>query len=186
LDYIVSSSYDGYSRKLYPKLCSCGNIFYVPRNRLSSRKHCSRACGHEARKRQLHLRCENCGELFTRTPSDLKASKSGLFFCSRICKDHAQSIGGVEAIRPDHYGKGNGAHDYRERALRHYGARCQSCGYDRDLRMLDVDHIDGSRANNDMSNLRVLCVWCHALKTRQVESHSCPGSVGMEPLDAVV
>jgi len=177
LDYIISSDYDGRSRKLYPKVCPCGTTFYVPLNRLSSRKHCSRSCVAEQRKRQMPLACANCGRTFTRTPSDLKASKSGLFFCSRRCKDTAQSMGGIEAIQPEHYGKGNGAYDYRERALRYYGARCQTCGYDLDPRMLDVDHIDNSRANNDILNLRVLCVWCHALKTRGVQPHNCPGSI---------
>ena len=176
MDYIESLEYDGYLRRLYPKLCSCGKVFYAPLSKLSKRKYCSRECGQQARKRRVQVRCENCGTVVTRTPSDLKCSKSGLFFCSRKCKDKAQSMGGIEAIRPSHYGKGSGAYDYRERALRYYGARCQSCGYDYDPRMLDVDHKDGSRANNDIQNLRVLCVWCHALKTRQVEPHNCPGS----------
>src|SRR5438105_11986660 len=140
-------------------------------------KHCSAACAGMMRRTRIQLSCGNCGKTFMRTPSDLKASKSGLYFCSRKCKDMAQSLGGLEAIQPEHYGKGNGAHDYRERALRYYSAKCQSCGYDQDTRMLDVDHTDSSRANNDISNLRVRCVWCHALKTRQVASHSCPGDV---------
>ncbi len=34
--------------------------------------------------------------------------------------------------------------------------------------MLDVDHIDNDRSNNKIANLQILCVWCHALKTRKV------------------
>lgn len=38
--------------------------------------------------------------------------------------------------------------------------------------MLDVDHIDSNRSNAALSNLQILCIWCHALKTRGVEAHS--------------
>jgi hypothetical protein len=37
------------------------------------------------------------------------------------------------------------------------------------LEMLDVDHIDNDRSNNELENLQILCVWCHSLKTRSVE-----------------
>lgn len=176
LGYIISSTYDGRTRKLYPKTCSCGKTFYVPLSRLAQRKHCSSACTSESRKKQVQVRCETCGTLFTRKASRLKVSKSRLYFCSRRCKDVAQSLDGIPAIQPSHYGKGNGMHDYRERALRYYGPCCQSCGYLRNTEMIDVDHIDGNRLNNDITNLQVLCVWCHALKTRGIEPHSCPGS----------
>jgi hypothetical protein len=112
-----------------------------------------------------------CGQTFSRKPSNLIA-KSGLFFCSRKCKEAAQSIGGIKAIQPGHYGTTNGIYGYRERALRHYGSRCQSCGYEKDVRMLDVDHIDSNRSNAALSNLQILCVWCHALKTRGVGAHN--------------
>lgn len=69
----------------------------------------------------------------------------------------------------DHY-KG-GLITYRKRALRHFGKKCVKCSYDKDERMLDVHHIDGQRGNSDMNNLEVLCVWCHALGTRDVPFH---------------
>lgn len=31
---------------------------------------------------------------------------------------------------------------------------------------LDVDHIDGNKKNNDVSNLQTLCANCHRLKTQ--------------------
>lgn len=34
---------------------------------------------------------------------------------------------------------------------------------------LDIDHIDGNKANNDPSNIRTLCSNCHRLKTYQNE-----------------
>ena len=32
--------------------------------------------------------------------------------------------------------------------------------------MLDVHHKDENRSNNKIENLEVLCVWCHAVLTR--------------------
>lgn len=98
-------------------------------------------------------------------------SRHRLYFCSREHKELAQSIAGnVPEIRPAHYGSDGGIHTYRTRALRQNKA-CVKCGYSHDVRMLDVDHVDGNRKNNDIGNLQVLCVWCHALKTRRVEEH---------------
>lgn len=43
--------------------------------------------------------------------------------------------------------------------------KCESCGNDEWMGKpipLNLDHIDGSRDNNDLSNLRILCSNCHA------------------------
>lgn len=82
----------------------------------------------------------------------------------------AQKLDGLEAIHPDHYNTGNGASDFRARALHELEPKCVRCGYNDDVRMLDVDHINGRRMGHDISNLQWLCVWCHALKTRKVDS----------------
>lgn len=60
-----------------------------------------------------NVSCAQCGVLFHKTPSKQKKSRSGLFFCCRECKDKAQRIGGIKAIRPAHYG----AIEYREYCL---------------------------------------------------------------------
>jgi len=92
-----------------------------------------------------------------------------LFFCNRECKDSAQGIDGIKEIQPLHYKDGCGS--YRARALKKYGVYCTKCGYDEYEEMLDVDHIDSDRSNNKIKNLQVLCVWCHALKTRKIPYH---------------
>jgi hypothetical protein len=59
---------------------------------------------------------------------------------------------------------------YRVRALTYYGEKCSNdkCPFDIvEKKMLDVHHIDRNRKNNKTENLRVLCVWCHALETRK-------------------
>lgn len=95
-------------------------------------------------------------------------------FCSRECKDAAQRLGGLIEIQPDHYGTGNGRYDYRQRAVKQYGIACankncpiKAAGIEIPERMVDVDHINENRADNDIENLQVLCIWCHANKTRR-------------------
>ena len=46
------------------------------------------------------------------------------------------------------------------------GPNCERCGFVPESPVqLDVDHIDGDRANNDPSNLQTLCANCHRIKT---------------------
>lgn len=46
------------------------------------------------------------------------------------------------------------------------GDRCEACGFIPEHPcQLDVDHVDGNKANRDPSNYRTLCANCHRLKT---------------------
>jgi hypothetical protein len=48
----------------------------------------------------------------------------------------------------------------------HKKDRCENCGFvPIHSCQLDVDHIDGNKHNDDISNLRTLCANCHRLKT---------------------
>ena len=166
---------DGCQMRTIEMTClNCSKSFTTEYKFRHQRKFCSIACGIKFRKPRLALTCAQCGTEFSRPPSDIRA-KSKVYFCSRVCKIQAQRIGGIEAIQPEHYGKGLSY--YRGMALRYYGARCGICGYEQDIRMLDVDHIDSVRSNNQLQNLQVLCVWCHALKTRMVETHGWNGTL---------
>jgi hypothetical protein len=127
-------------------------------------------CSFALRSIKREVRCAWCNKSFSRTPKKLK-TKSGLVFCSRACKDKAQRIGGLEAIQPDHYGTEDPRYTYRKRAFEVYGKACSSCHYTHKESMLDVHHIDSNRENNALGNLEVLCVWCHAIKTRKQEWH---------------
>ena len=98
----------------------------------------------------------------------------GIAFCSRECKNKAQSLTGkCKIIRPAHYGLGNGKYDYRIRALKKYGSVCSSCNYDEHKELLHVHHIDLNRDNNKLNNLIVLCPTCHwavTLKLAKIEN----------------
>ena len=50
--------------------------------------------------------------------------------------------------------------------IRHKKDICEQCGFiPVNKCQLDVDHIDGNKKNNDLSNLQTLCANCHRLKT---------------------
>src|SRR5271157_5489589 len=52
--------------------------------------------------------------------------------------------------------------NYRKLAFETYSALCAHCGFGiKDV--LEVAHIDGNRANNDPSNLVILCPNCHKM-----------------------
>jgi hypothetical protein len=176
---ITSDSYDGRMRCLTLRICEmCRGEFYAPRH--VKKRYCSRDCSAKASKSRCELNCDWCGGKFEVKLSRLRNSKKGLHFCSRSCKDRAQRLDGIQELHPPHYGTTTGSSfaAYRKQALRIHGARCRHCGYSEDVRMLDVDHIDGNRDNNDIRNWQVLCVWCHALKTRGVPPHAWYGEFG--------
>jgi 5-methylcytosine-specific restriction endonuclease McrA len=48
----------------------------------------------------------------------------------------------------------------------HKKEKCEECGFvPQHKSQLDVDHIDGNKKNNNLSNLQTLCANCHRYKT---------------------
>lgn len=128
---------------------------------------CSQSCANSqinsnrhSRARSPNVQCAYCGVEFYKSESKKKNSKSGLHFCCRDHKDRAQRIGGIAAIQPKHYGKSN-KYNYRDLAFRNYPALCARCGYSKHPEVLEVNHIDCDRSNNNLSNLEILCPTCH-------------------------
>jgi hypothetical protein len=106
--------------------------------------------------------CAYCNKLFYKCISKLKKSKSGLYFCCRKHKDLAQKLSaGFKNIWPTHYGTNN---EYRNKALRVYGGKCNRCEYDKDTAAIIVHHKDRNHSNNSIDNLEVLCSNCHAIE----------------------
>lgn len=110
---------------------------------------------------RTELTCAYCGKKFIRNKSHQRA-KSDLYFCSRECKDKAQSLqsgDNFKSLRPEHYGSLFG--DYRKLAFKNYPHKCAVCGYDEDERILQVHHKDENREHNNLENLIILCPNCH-------------------------
>lgn len=132
-------------------------------------KFCSKKCSGQYKSSHIipkpsNVECAQCAKAFYKSKSKLENSKSGLYFCSRICKDTAQKIGGIKEIMPPHYGLGNGKFSYREDAISAFGARCNRCDYDKNIAGIVVHHKDRNRENNSLDNLEVLCATCHMVE----------------------
>lgn len=157
---------DGRKRQAVKVKClNCGKSFLKALRFIKPdvKNYCSLKCANAGHRKRITLKCAMCNKLFERVPSKIKNSKSGLYFCSKHCKDKAQRIGGCKEIQPSHYGKG--LTTYRSIAFREYDAKCEICGYSNHLEILEVHHIDKNRENNDISNLIILCPNCHAALT---------------------
>jgi hypothetical protein len=159
LDSIVSTKWDGKARNLAAVICEkCGEKFYARKD--SGVRYCSRKCACAARTAAcaVPLVCWMCKANFTRQRGHVSKATHGIHFCSRHCKDNAQSIkGGCGEIRPAHYG--NGSSVYRD-SLKD---TCEGCGESRRF-LLIVHHVDGDRQNNAEGNLETVCFNCHGIR----------------------
>lgn len=130
-------------------------------------EYCSRDCFNESSRNRTEHCCSQCGKKFTRTKSQLTNSKHGFYFCSRICKDSAQSMDGkCSDIRPSHYGTGKSV--YSDVAFRNLPNKCVDCGITEGY-LLVVHHKDGDRKNPSLENLEIVCCNCHAKRHLRFE-----------------
>lgn len=144
--------------------------YFIARGRKN--KFCGNRCSHEFKKRRTVVTCCECKKEFEKYPSQMKHPRN---FCSRRCSTIDKNRTRIGDRHPNWV---NGASRYRERALVKYGDICNNiqcpftlAGTPAPERMLDVHHKDENRGNNTIENLEVLCVWCHALKTRGMWSN---------------
>ena len=119
-------------------------------------------------------KCSCCGKESYKTKAEIIRSKTSNFFCNRSC---ANSFNNRFKNGRNHPNYIDGGTQYRKKALKHYGVKCMNpkceltkAGVVIMKEMLDVDHVDSNRKNNSLKNLQVLCVWCHALKTRKINA----------------
>lgn len=142
----------------------CDKEFEAPNREVNrgNGNYCSRSCGAKGKPKVVHednFSCATCNKPFYRSPSRAKASKNGLFFCSRKCKENMQRLSsGPSPIQPPHYG--TGTVDYRKLAFLNKPNHCAVCGYDKTA-ILQVHHMDHDRLNNQIENLEILCPTHH-------------------------
>lgn len=130
-------------------------------------KFCSISCSVQYQHRtklkpKSNVICSYCKKPFYKSPSRMKRSKSGLFFCCREHKNIAQRINGIKEIHPSHFN--NGSSVYRDIAFREYPHKCNRCDYDENTLALIVHHKDRDRSNNSLSNLEIICANCHLIE----------------------
>lgn len=159
-EYIIEKS--GKRRLAVHKKCEqCGTNFLVRKNFETTQKFCSRRCRDIAKQERIKTSCAYCGKQFFITKSKFNHSKSGLHFCCREHKDISQRLSVNIGLTPNHYGTGSGVHSYRKWAFNEYPHKCAICGWCEDERILEVHHVDENRANNEITNLIILCPICH-------------------------
>ncbi len=126
-------------------------------------KYCSRACRYAdmVRSTEPNTFCSWCNKHYYRNPKR-KRTKTGFTFCSRLCKDTAQRIKGLDGFTPSHYGSTEQLYSHVRQEIRNKHPFCAQCNYSSFPRVLHIHHIDRDRGNNNRSNLLVLCPTCHA------------------------
>lgn len=169
-NYIIEK--DGRKRQASQITCdACSVVFLKRTSFLKNKNFCSRECSSKERQNRTNKNCAYCNKQFELQISKTN-SKSGLYFCSRKCKDNAQRIeSGFSQLHPSHYT--NGYSEYRDLAFRNYEHKCSACSYDKYPILLEVHHIDSDRKNAELSNLIILCPTCHtALTLKRAVMHS--------------
>ena len=141
----------------------CDSEFYVKpsHQRLGYGKYCSLDCRSKSQKRGKNVNCEICGEKIWKSPKELERSKSGLFFCSKTCQTKWRN---TIFAGENHANWKHGEASYRQRLINsNREIKCEKCGIT-DLRVLSAHHIDKDRNNNELENLKWLCLNCHHLE----------------------
>lgn len=124
-------------------------------------KYCSHKCAYLGQRKRIKVSCHVCKKDVLRTKSKLKNSSSGLYFCSRKCKNKAQSLKfGCKEIMPNHYGTSKGRENYKNLIKNKKNPHCKDCNEKRRYLLL-IHHKDGDKRNNTLKNLEILCGNCH-------------------------
>lgn len=163
------SSFDHLNYKsIVKRRCrTCKKIFKTSTHILKIKwgKFCSLKCANIGKQNREKYRCKECRKAIWRTPS-MSSSKSGYLFCGHYC---SSKFNNHQRYSKPQWWKDKKS--YRSKALRFLGVKCnrgKKCllrSIKLPIFMYEVDHIDSNRRNNDLSNLQVLCVWCHRIKT---------------------
>lgn len=144
MEVIVAHDANGDNRKgIYKKCCHCEQDFFTRLDQ--EKKFCSLHCSSSSRKTAITLVCAYCSKDVVRKKSRYAKNQTGKVFCDKWCKS-------------EYYGSVTNS-EYR--LLFAGDVECRRCGYNEFKCGVDIHHIDGDRANNDVANLLPLCAPCH-------------------------
>ncbi len=141
---------------------NCNKPIYKRNSHLIKYKlsFCNRECHNiYIKKQRFIVKCSACNKDVVLTGLRKRNTKSGMHFCNNICKNPfiAKIFGGKRKSKID-----SKNHIKRKpRVIEAANGECQKCGYNEDIRMLDIHHNDGDSQNNTWPNFRCVCVWCH-------------------------
>ncbi len=139
------------------------NIFYVKpcHQRMGYGKYCSIKCRNESQKKGKYIICDTCGNKAWKSPKEIKRSKSRMYFCSKTCQTKWRN---KYFSGENHENWKGGKAVYRKKLLdSDRVTKCDNCGIN-DVRVLTAHHIDKDRTNNEISNLKWLCLNCHHIE----------------------
>jgi hypothetical protein len=120
--------------KIQKECLNCLNQFLVEKKEVNRGhgKFCSKECVHSFRRGKpkkikiLNISCRLCSKMVYKSPCNIRRSRNGVFFCSRICKDIGQRIeNNIKEIHPKHYG--TGSHTFSSIAKRNFELKCSKC-----------------------------------------------------------
>ena len=138
------------------------DIFKTERNLKKYKLHfCNRLCHQlylKKNSKNIIVKCNYCNKKLIKNTTAQRNSRTGLFFCDNLCKNRFLA-------KRRSWTNDNSFHHKQRKYILYKKAdnQCQNCNYDKDARMLDIHHYDNDHNNNDVGNLRILCVWCHNL-----------------------
>lgn len=152
---------NGKKRKAEEFKCrGCGESFLRHIRQSRPQQYCNRKCYNKTKENKVEFNCSNCGKKASRHPSKMQ-SRHGFYFCSRECKEFAQSLkGDCAAIRPAHYGTSGGREGYKKMIAESRNPKCAGCGEKRKY-LLRVHHKNGDSGDNHKFNLEIVCGNCH-------------------------
>jgi hypothetical protein len=164
--YLIEECSGRKRKAKYVDCAHCGKSFLTRIDQPG--KYCSRECSALDSHNRVVIICEYCSKSFERKVSRLNRSRSGLHFCSRKCKEKAQSLsGGFTDIQPEHYGTGYSV--YKHLVDRTDNPECCDCAENKRY-LLVAHHKDGDRYNNERTNLEIVCWNCHAKRHLRLSS----------------
>ena len=144
-------------KRIRKSCLTCSAEFEAPlrEHQRGNAKYCSLRCSaNRPRDRRPNRSCVHCGKHFYAPPSQRRAR---LVFCGKPCATrHLWKTNPPKAA--------TGVSNYRSIALAAHGARCNRCGFDDCVDILEAHHRDVDRRNNEPDNLEVLCPTCHRLE----------------------